>query len=89
MSTPVEKTVPNQRYLGRSDRRIRRGTDKNGVGKINPRLDGEVWLPRGTCTLIAAHHEMLKDDPERLTTAFMEEICGVDCKCKVKKGQPV
>ena len=36
-------------------------------------------IPRGVCTLIQAHHEALKDDPERLTTDFMEEIIGVKC----------
>lgn len=53
--------------------------------KDNQRLHGDEWMPRGTCTLIAAHHEMLKDDPERLTTEFIEKLCNIDCKCKVKK----
>jgi len=57
-----------------------------GKGKTkNPRLTGDEWMPRGTCTVIAAHHEMLKDDPERLSTAFIQKMCRVDCKCKVNK----
>jgi hypothetical protein len=89
MTKPVEDVRPNQRYAGRRDKRIRRGIDKERVLKGNPRLDGKEWLPRGTCTMIAAHHEMLKHDDQRLTTEFMEEMCGVDCKCKIKKGEQV
>ena len=76
MSTPIGKTRAGGRYHV-----------KGKSGKANPRLDGEEWMPKGTCTLIAAHHEMLKDDPERLTTAFMEKMCEVDCKCKIKKKE--
>jgi hypothetical protein len=44
-------------------------------------------IPMGACTMIAAHHELMKDDPERLTTAFMEEMCGVKCKCKARREE--
>lgn len=76
MNNPIESTQPGGRYAV-----------KGKSGKINPRFQGkgENWLPRGTCTLIAAHHEMLKHDPERLSTEFIEKMCGVDCKCKVSK----
>ena len=33
----------------------------------------------GTCDILHIHHELLKDDPERLTTEFMiQNICGKD-----------
>lgn len=67
---------------------IRPATRNQIKGHAAGRL-GVGGIPTGVCTLIAAHHEMLKDDPERLSTEFMEKICGVDCKCKVKrKGDP-
>lgn len=74
MSTPIAPTEAGGRWKV-----------KGKSGKVNPRLDGEDWMPKGTCTLIAAHHEMLKHDPERLSTEFLEKICGVNCKCKIKK----
>jgi hypothetical protein len=74
MNNPIESTQPGDRY-----------TVKGKSKKANPRLDGGEWMPRGTCTLIAAHHEMLKHDPERLSTEFIEKMCGVDCKCKISK----
>lgn len=43
----------------------------------------------GTCDIIHFHHELLKDDPERLTTDFLVNlICGEEklMKYKSKKG---
>jgi hypothetical protein len=77
MSVPPDATIDGSKPV--------RYAVKGGSNKHNPRFDSDDWLPRGTCTMIAAHHEMMKDDPERLTTAFMEELCGVDCKCKLYK----
>ncbi len=77
MSQPAERTSPNGR-----------NANKGQSGKYNPRTDPDHWLPRGTCTLIAAHHEMLKDDPERLSTDFMQKICRVNCGCRTKKEEP-
>src|SRR5208337_2754116 len=32
---------------------------------------------RGTCDVLAAHHKILENDPERLTTEFLvKQICG-------------
>jgi len=31
-------------------------------------------MPMGVCTQIVAHHEMMKDDPERLTTEFIRKM---------------
>jgi len=77
MSAPTKAVGTKTRYANK------------GKANKNPRLQGDEWLPRGTCTMIAAHHEMLKNDPERLTTEFMEEMCGVDCKCKINKEENV
>ena len=75
MSTPPIPVTPKERYAHR------------GRGHRNPRRDFVEELPRGTCTMIAAHHEMLKNDPERLSTEFMEKMCRVNCKCKRTKEE--
>ena len=31
------------------------------------------------CKLIKEHHEKMKNDPERLTTAFMQKIININC----------
>lgn len=37
----------------------------------------------GTCDILSAHHDVLKDDPERLSTEFMiGMICGTEKKNK-------
>ncbi len=35
-----------------------------------------------TCNLIKKHHEEMKDDPEHLTTEFMQKLIGIKCKPK-------
>jgi hypothetical protein len=45
----------------------------------------------GTCDIIAAHHELMKDDPNRLQTSFLVGlVCGDDglIKYKKSKGEP-
>jgi hypothetical protein len=32
-----------------------------------------------TCQIIKKHHEILKEDPERLSTDFIQKIIGIDC----------
>lgn len=32
-----------------------------------------------TCTIIREHHEEMKDDPEHLTTEFMQKMLGRKC----------
>lgn len=32
-----------------------------------------------TCTIIRGHHEILKDDPERLSSDFIQKIVGKKC----------
>ncbi len=32
------------------------------------------------CAILKKHHLKLKDDPERLTTEFMQNLIGVKCK---------
>ena len=39
-------------------------------------------MPMGVCTLMRAHREMLKDDPERLSTGFMQSMIQ-----SVKQGE--
>jgi len=33
-----------------------------------------------TCSTIRKHHENMKDDPERLSTEFLQNILGRKCK---------
>ncbi|CAK0771139.1 hypothetical protein CCP3SC15_420005 [Gammaproteobacteria bacterium] len=32
------------------------------------------------CTILKDHHDILKDDPERLSTEFIKKISGCECK---------
>jgi hypothetical protein len=77
MMTSAQTRIPK--------RKTSQGAYVHSKPATNPRLHADEWLPRGTCTVIAAHHEMLKDDPDRLTTDFMEKMCGVKCRCRVGK----
>jgi len=52
------------KLLGRNT--LRRGCDKS--------QRFVRFMPMGVCTLMRAHREMLKDDPERLSTEFMQSI---------------
>ena len=38
----------------------------------------------GPCIMLMAHHEMLKDDPEHLTTQFLKELTGIKCHCGLR-----
>lgn len=69
MSEPPKKMPARYRYTT--------------TGVNHSRYDAEI--PQGVCTILAAHHEMLKDDPERLSTEFMQDIIGTNCQCKTKK----
>ena len=37
-------------------------------------------LKRQTCRIIKKHHEEMKDDPEHLTTEFIKNLIGINCK---------
>jgi hypothetical protein len=67
MTTPVPKTPKSfiERYAirGKSNKKIRKGNPSAG----------------GVCATIEAHHEMLKNDPERLSTEFIQTIVGKKC----------
>lgn len=84
---PARVSIVVQKMMNPNTEKGDRNGNKGHSEKPNPRLDADEWMPRGTCTMIAAHHEMLKHDPERLTTEFMQKMCGVDCKCKVNKDK--
>ena len=33
-----------------------------------------------TCNILKRHHDVMKDDPEHLTTEFLQDLIGIDCK---------
>ena len=35
---------------------------------------------RSACTILKDHAENMKNDPERLTTSFLQKIIGIECK---------
>jgi antitoxin component of MazEF toxin-antitoxin module len=37
--------------------------------------------------IIKAHHDKMKDDPERLTSKFLVEMTGCDCKKNTDNGE--
>ena len=34
---------------------------------------------KATCTIITEHHDTMKDDPEHLSTDFIQKLIGKDC----------
>jgi hypothetical protein len=40
--------------------------------KENPRT-------KSTCTIITEHHKTMKEDPEHLSTDFIQKLIGKDC----------
>ena len=59
-----------------------RSSQARSRNKGGTRLDhysevrGARW--RSVCRILEVHHEALKDDPERLSTAFLRSIMGED-----------
>lgn len=35
---------------------------------------------KSVCTILKDHAENMKDDPERLSTSFLQKIIGIECK---------
>jgi hypothetical protein len=63
-----KKLSPETRKKMREAQKKRYGTDPN--------------TPTGreiTCEIITKHHEILKEDPERLSTEFIQKLIGIDC----------
>jgi len=55
-----------------------------------PLLNGRVKyctkcspMPQTCCDFLRVHHDIYKDDPERLSTEFIKEL--MHCKCEVKQ----
>jgi hypothetical protein len=43
-------------------------------------LPGEMTQPRAiACEIVKKHNETLKEDPELLSTGFMQKLIGIDC----------
>jgi len=40
----------------------------------------ENWHNKCICKILKKHHEQLKDDPEHLSTEFLQKIIGIKCK---------
>lgn len=43
-----------------------------------------VRTHKNVCGIIKQHHEEMKDDPERLTTDFIQDLINVNCDTKEK-----
>ena len=44
------------------------------------RLKLEESKNKSACNIIHAHHDLLKDDPDHLTTEFLQKIIKIDCE---------
>lgn len=85
----VERTVQILTTIKEKKPRIKHVTFGRWVGSIDyeyamkgteaaPKVN-LAELPKSTCTILKAHNEMLKNDPERLTTGFLQKLIGVKC----------
>jgi hypothetical protein len=71
-SSCFEKRLSRERKEYLNNRKI---SNLEKIGEFKELLSGCRTL--GTCDILAAHHEFLKDDPERLKTTFLVGIvCG-------------
>ena len=62
--------------------RLKRNELKREWYKINKEKKGpKVKEPRDNliCKIIREHHELMKDDPQRMSTEFIQEIVGRKC----------
>lgn len=50
----------------------------NGMIGVQDRIN--LKISQSPCVLLKAHAILLKDDPERLTTAFCQTLMGIKCK---------
>lgn len=46
----------------------------------------KYYTKRKTCGILKKHHEDMKNDPEALTTEFIQEMVNVDCGETQKSG---
>ena len=84
--TPLERAEIDKIYLEAIAKRKR----KHLVSEELSKKIKDAWilkrkrdpLPKRMCCKIAikSHHDLLKDDPERLTTQFLVEMTGCNCK---------
>jgi hypothetical protein len=50
------------------------------VRKVRPEKIVSFKRPSAVCQIITEHHNLLKDDPNRLTTEFIQMLVGVECE---------
>ena len=55
-------------------RRQKRETQTRGGTRSAPQAAGDL------CNILASHHEILKDDPDRLSTDFLKSLIGGSAK---------
>ncbi len=48
--------------------------------KTHKELKESESLKKQTCKILREHAEEMKDDPEHLTTEFMQKLIGIKCK---------
>jgi hypothetical protein len=87
------KVCVKERYRERSRKlgNLVRGSDEYNAAMSKARRDAydrnhplplEINRSNRTtnpCRILKIHHELLKDDPERLTTDFIKKICKSKC----------
>lgn len=56
------------------------------LDKLNSPEVQEQIHKRIVCNILKKHADDLKDDPERLSTAFLQDIIGIKCKEKKKSN---
>jgi hypothetical protein len=45
--------------------------------------------PKAVCDIIKQHHEEMKDDPEHLSTEFLQKLIKVDCGFPSRLGEGI
>lgn len=53
---------------------------KNHTGGIQVKERINMKLSQSPCVLLKAHAIIMKDDPERLQTSFIQELIGIRCR---------
>ena len=79
----IKSVVERNRHRMQTDplyRKQHNECQRNRLRRINNTKNPRGEYTGAVCTIIHKHHDDMKDDPEHLTTEFLQELLGRKCK---------
>jgi hypothetical protein len=74
----LKNPINRKKYNESNKIRNAKARREQGIPERAPGTGNLRW--KGACTIIKKHHETMKDDPERLSTEFIQNLMGRKCK---------